>query len=251
MTSFLSRSPEASAAETDTHRNDLDGPGRRRFLALGLGSILAAIPLTRSASAGAATKTTVKPKAKAKKKVTTKTVATKAPATKATAAAAPAVAGAPFPTGHEVAVAFSYVASGGGRIHNPYVVVWVEDASQNLVRTMSLNFQQGKGMRWLPDLFTWYDKEQSRVLVGGTSVVDTLSAPTKAPGAYRVVWDGKDENGQTVGQGAYTVVIEAARERGPHDIVSVPISIGAGPASAKAADTGDLQGISVELRARG
>ena len=55
---------------------------------------------------------------------------------------------------------------------------------------------------------------------------------------------------QPVALGDYFVCIEAAREKGPYQIVREQVTVGAAPFAKPLAAKGELQDVSVELRAR-
>ncbi len=218
---------------------------RRSFL--GLAAVAGFFVLSPSAAL-AAKKTTTK------KKKRTIAKSTAAPTTKA-AVVGSTEAGAAVASNtvseNEMVVAFNYVATGGGRIHNPYVAVWIETPDGQSVRTLELQFQPGKGERWLPDLKRWYQADQARLggLLGGTDVITNVSAATKLPGAHRVLWDGTDDAKSPLPSGEYVLLIEAAREKGPYQLVRETISLGK-PGVKKLSDNGDLQAISIDVRAR-
>ena len=104
----------------------------------------------------------------------------------------------------------------GGRALRPFIAVWIEDADKFPVRTLAL----------------WYHED--RFLTGGqglvprrplcaacrrrTSIVRTLGAATRPPGKYTLKWDGKDQAGNFVKPGKYTVSIESSREHGTYQI---------------------------------
>jgi hypothetical protein len=110
--------------------------------------------------------------------------------------------------GQQVRISFNYVASGGGRIHNPYVAVWVEDGNKAVVRTIALSIQSGKGLKWLRDLKQWYRVDRDRQAAGGADIVATVSSATRPPGLFEFVWDGLDDAGRPAAAGAYTLFIE-------------------------------------------
>ena len=168
--------------------------------------------------------------------------ATTAPA----GAATPAAAGGAFNAANEMAISFSFVAdaAAGGRFHNPYVAVWIEDDSGAAVRSISLNYQIGRGDKWLPGLTRWFRTAKP------TATVETISSATKVPGAYKLAWDGMNDKKEPVALGDYFVCIEAAREKGPYQIVREQVSVGAAPFAKPLAAKGELQDVSVELRAR-
>jgi hypothetical protein len=169
------------------------------------------------------------------------TASTTAPSTAGPDAAANSD-GPTFPASAELAVSFSFnPAQSGGRIENPYIAVWVEDLDGNLVKTISLWYEQsGKGQRWLSDLRQW-------AAVSDRAVDATTSGATQVAGDYTVVWDGTSLDGTPVAQGDYVLFIEAAREHGPYEITSTPMRIGNDGFSVALDDSGELTNASAEL----
>jgi hypothetical protein len=215
---------------------------RRSFLKIALG--LGVIALTPSSAFGA-TKTTKRVRK------TTKKVAAAATTTKATTSTQAGATGNAGATANEVVVGFTYVPTGGGRVHNPYIAVWLEKPDGTPVRTLTVQYQEGKGVRWLPDLVSWYQMDQARLggLLGGSDVLSAVSSATKLPGSQRVIWDGTDDSKVPVPEGEYVLFIEAAREKGPYQIVREPITLSKA-GTKKVADNGDLQAISIDIRAK-
>jgi hypothetical protein len=151
--------------------------------------------------------------------------------------------------GQQVRISFNYVASGGGRIHNPYVAVWVEDGNKAVVRTIALSIQSGKGLKWLRDLKQWYRVDRDRQAAGGADIVATVSSATRPPGLFEFVWDGLDDAGRPAAAGAYTLFIEAAREKGPYNIIQHNLMLDGAAATANLEPAGDLQDVSVVVDA--
>ena len=112
------------------------------------------------------------------------------------------------------------------RYRRPYVAVWVEDADGFPVRTLVLWLQEGRGARWHRDLKRWYKQDRVRQLVDGSDLIGTVSAATRPPGMYKVVWDGKDDLGKPVAKGKYTLYIEAAREHGTYQLIRQSLTLG-------------------------
>jgi hypothetical protein len=256
----LPASDRPSSAGPPSERPALQGPtsagpevNRRRFLrkaVLGTAVLLTGpVASSRWAAAAAATATTKPAKKKAKPK---KPSPTSAPTTVKRSAAGSTVApsGAEFDATKELAVAFTYVPEGGRRILNPYVAVWVENADGLLIRTIHLTFQSGKGVRWLPDLREWWRADQMRILLGGVDHASTISSPTRVPGSWKVAWDGKTADGSVARQGSYVLMIEAAREKGPYELIRKEITIGSEPFEIALEPVGELQQASVSFRAK-
>ena len=97
-----------------------------------------------------------------------------------------------------------------GRSHRPFLAAWIEDESGKPVRQLALWYNKP---RWLHELREWYD------LRVDTDVAGSVTSATRSPGEYTIAWDGKDDKGQFVKQGKYTVLIEAAREHGSYQLI--------------------------------
>lgn len=156
---------------------------------------------------------------------------------------ASAATGATAEAAREMIVDFTYAASdGGGRVRNPYIAVWIEDPDGNLVQTVSVWYESGKGEKWLPDLLTWY-------AVSGGQSADVSTGATRSAGSYSVVWDGTDLDGNPVAEGEYVLFLESAREHGPHSVTSAPISVTSSGFQISVPDNGELSGIAATLTA--
>jgi thiamine biosynthesis lipoprotein ApbE len=136
--------------------------------------------------------------------------------------------------------------SQGGRYRRPYVAVWLEDQSGFPVRTLALWLQTTEpGPRWHRDLRQWFKNDTMRKLVDGQALIGSISSATKAPGKYKLVWDGKDDHGKFVEKGKYTLYVEAAREHGTYQIIKKELDL-ADKAFKEALD-GNIEIKSVEL----
>ena len=113
----------------------------------------------------------------------------------------------------------------GGPVRNPFIAVWIEDASGHLLKTVSL-WYLNRESKYLQDLTRWYTATSTSSTAGSKAVIDTVSGPTRAAGAYSVAWDGTDASGARVAQGQYFVCIEAAREHGPYELVRQAVTFG-------------------------
>ncbi len=128
-------------------------------------------------------------------------------------------------------------ASASRGFRRQYVAIWVEDKEGFPVRTLTL---WGRG-RWVADLKRWSQKDQARRLVDETNLRETISRPTRPPGKYEVIWDGKDNHGKRLDPGEYSIYIEAAREHGTYQSIHTQVNL-AGKAFAE-----ELKG-NVEIR---
>lgn len=115
--------------------------------------------------------------------------------------------------------------------HRPYVAGWIEPAGGGAAKTLFVWYDVKKrgndpGTKWLADLRTWWRK-------GGRSLhlpADGVSGATRPAGVQQVaVPDG-------IKPGQYTLFVEAARETGGRELVSMPFTVPAlsGSTSGKA-----------------
>jgi hypothetical protein len=119
-----------------------------------------------------------------------------------------------------VAIAFTYTAADAGRVRNPYVAAWVEDGSSTMVGLISVWYST-RDARYLREL------TEFTAAAGDASAaqVDAVSGATRTPGAATLQWDGVGLDGSPL-VGDHTVWIEAAREHGPHSVISGPVTFG-------------------------
>jgi len=99
----------------------------------------------------------------------------------------------------------------GGYARRPYVAIWIEDDQHKAVRRLALWYRKP---RWLPDLRSFSDAQRE-------TPIDLMSiaSATRSAGNYSLIWDGKNDQGEYVPLGNYTVFIEAAREHGSYQLM--------------------------------
>lgn len=122
--------------------------------------------------------------------------------------------------------------------HRPYLAAWIEPAGGGEARTLVVWYDVKKtgaepGTKWLADLRSWWRK-------GGRSLklpADGVSGATRAPGTYQIPLPAN------LPAGAYVLHVEAARETGGREIVSVPINLPA--ASGSAAGKAELGSVTI------
>ncbi|GLT00413.1 hypothetical protein GCM10007897_17990 [Sphingobium jiangsuense] len=114
--------------------------------------------------------------------------------------------------------------------HRPYVAVWLEPEGGGPARTIAVWYDIKKGgnepgTKWLSDLRAWWRK-------GGRSLkmpADGVSGATRAPGRYTIPLP------RDLRPGNYILNVEAARETGGRELVSLPVAVpnGSGKASGR------------------
>lgn len=111
--------------------------------------------------------------------------------------------------------------------HRPYVAAWIENDQKKHVNDLLVWYQTEtrnpgsehgeKGEKWLKDLRKWW-RVSGREL---SMPVDGLSSPTKPPGKHQV---NLTESFKKLPQGTYNLLIEAAREVGGRELLSIPFT---------------------------
>ncbi|MBI3820325.1 MAG: DUF2271 domain-containing protein [Planctomycetes bacterium] len=104
-----------------------------------------------------------------------------------------------------------------GGYRRPYVAVWVETPDETPVKTLCLWMQKPK---WIEDLKRWSHFYKSR-----RDDVQTVTRATRAPGHYELTWDGRNDAGDAVPFGKYTIYVEAAREHGTYQIMKKDVTV--------------------------
>jgi hypothetical protein len=96
----------------------------------------------------------------------------------------------------------------------------------------------------------WFSGERDQEDAGGPDLVASMSGATRPPGAYSVVWNGRDDRGGIVEQGPYRIVIEAAREHGSYQLMQQDLTLGAKPLAADLSGNQEIGRARVEYRRR-
>ena len=110
--------------------------------------------------------------------------------------------------------------------HRPYVAAWIERADNTLAGTLAVwydvrtktNNPEGEGTKWLKDLRQWWRRGGRELAVP----VDGITGATKPAGKHQVSFTEGAGGMPKLAPGAYKLVVEAARESGGREVVSVP-----------------------------
>jgi len=107
-----------------------------------------------------------------------------------------------------------------GFVKRPYVAVWVEDENHAAVRTVSV--WHGSD-RYMNELKSWYLKYRGQYTTD-KDFKSSVSSATRSAGKYSLLWDGKDDKGDYVKAGKYTLKIEVSREHGTYQLMRQEIN---------------------------
>ncbi len=164
----------------------------------------------------------------------------------------PADSAASWNEQYELAVDFEINAPEGEgvRYRRPYVAIWVEDKEGRPVRNMLLWVSQGGAgpFQWIPDLKRWHRGDLVRKKTDKREMVFVVSRPTRPPGKYHVVWNGKDDLGKAVAPGDYTLYIEAAREHGTYQSIRKDVTLADQPFTEDLKGNVEIKSAAVEYR---
>jgi thiamine biosynthesis lipoprotein len=138
----------------------------------------------------------------------------------------------------------------GGRYRRPYVAVWVENKDGLQVRTLVLwvSFGGAGPFQWLPDLKRWHKSDRDRKLVDKKEILFTVARPTRQPGKYKVIWDGKDNHGKQLAGGEYTICIDAAREHGTYQSIRKRVTLAEKPFTEELPGNVEIKSASIDYR---
>ncbi len=154
----------------------------------------------------------------------------------ATSAATTAASGTSLPASAKATVSWTFAASSsGGPAKNPYMAVWIEDASGAFVKTLVL-YHKASGDNWLNTLTRWYQ------VSGGT---DTTTSGTVAAGSFTTTWDGMNASGSRVAQGSYFVCVESVVEHGSESLVRQEVTFGKAAATTNLTPAGEITAAAV------
>jgi FAD:protein FMN transferase len=129
------------------------------------------------------------------------------------------------------------------RYRRPYVAVWVRDAENRPVRLISLWSEKP---RYLNELREWYHDYPVGMRYGG-EISPNVSSATRPAGKYTLRWDGKDDKGNAVKPGKYTIMIEAVREHGGYDLMHQEIDFdGKAPAAFTLPGRNEIAGVQLD-----
>lgn len=115
--------------------------------------------------------------------------------------------------------------------HRPYVAIWIEREDRSVAANLAVWYdgKEGKdaktgkaepGTKWLSDLRQWWRRSGREQ----TLPIDGVSGATRPAGQHQLRFDGGKAPLAGLAPGSYKLVVEAAREVGGHELVSLPFA---------------------------
>ncbi|TVP89724.1 MAG: DUF2271 domain-containing protein [Pseudomonadaceae bacterium] len=105
----------------------------------------------------------------------------------------------------------------------PYVAVWLErpdnSVAANLAVWYDIDMRDAKGTEWLKDMRLWWRRTGRDLEVP----VDGLTSATRPPGMHTLTFSTKQAPLSELDDGEYRLIIEASREHGGREVVSLPV----------------------------
>jgi len=130
----------------------------------------------------------------------------------------------------------------GRSTKRPYVAVWVEDSSGELVRILAIF---GNKSKYFADLWTaWkqYTRNQNQF--------KSVARATRPAGRYDLEWDGLDKDHRPVPLGEYRITVETNQEHGTYAKQAGSIRLGDSPTSITLPATANFDEVLVEYGPR-
>jgi hypothetical protein len=134
--------------------------------------------------------------------------------------------------------------------HRPYVAMWIEKPDTSAAATLAVWYDlknkgdEGEGAKWLKDMRQWWRRAGRELAMP----VDGVSSATRPAGRHRLTAVEGSAALPKLAPGAYTLYVEAAREVGGREIVSIPFQWPPAKAeTATAAGGSELGGIRLDL----
>jgi hypothetical protein len=104
----------------------------------------------------------------------------------------------------------------------PYVAVWVErpdnSVAANLAVWYDVKMRNGEGTKWLKDIRQWWRRSGRELQVP----VDGVTSATRNPGIHRLSFTAGAAPLGELAAGQYRLVVEASREHGGREVVTLP-----------------------------
>lgn len=136
--------------------------------------------------------------------------------------------------------------------HRPYIAAWIERPDQSVAGTLAVWYDvknkgsaEGEGTKWLKDIRQWWRRTGRELQMP----VDGVSSATRPAGKQQLNFTEGSVALPKLAPGAYKLYVEAAREVGGREIVSIPFQWPPAQAEqSKVAGSSELGEVLLELK---
>jgi len=108
--------------------------------------------------------------------------------------------------------------------HRPYVAAWIERPDASVATTLTVwydvKMRDGGGTKWLKDMRQWWRRTGRELEMP----IDGVSSPTRPVGKHQLEFTEGSNPLTQLAAGEYKLVVEAAREVGGREVVSIPFA---------------------------
>lgn len=126
--------------------------------------------------------------------------------------------GAPAPAAEPLVLDYEIPHLQARRYHAPYLALWIARPDGSAVRQLLVLGDRSHYLLELPQWWRRYGRDDLPAIQG-------IARPTRMPGRYSLAWDGRDDQGRRLPAGDYVVQVEAARQDGGHELLSLPFRL--------------------------
>ena len=106
--------------------------------------------------------------------------------------------------------------------HKPYVAVWLEKADGSVAANLSVwydaKMKDAEGTKWLKDMRQWWRRTGRELTVP----VDGVTQPTRPVGKHALSFTEGSNPLPKLAPGQYKLQVEAAREVGGRELITIP-----------------------------
>ena len=107
--------------------------------------------------------------------------------------------------------------------HRPYVALWIEQGNQHIADLnvgYDLKMKNNEGEKWLKDMRQWWRRTGRELDLP----IDGVTSPTRPVGKHTLEFTEGKAPLAALPAGNYKLVVEAAREVGGRELVSIPFT---------------------------
>jgi hypothetical protein len=150
--------------------------------------------------------------------------------------ALPPPANSDWPSGYQVTISLPLTATRSSK--RPYVAVWVDDSSGNMVRVLAM---WGDNSKYVKDLSALWNEVHGKV-----DQFRSVTRATRPAGKYELVWDGLNNDHKPVPPGSYRITVETNQEHGTYAKQSATINVGDSPTTVTLPSTANFDAVLVQ-----